>query len=120
MSEPEFILVCNQSEIARGAAKNVILNDVEIAIFNTPQGFIARSGVCKHNAFKLELCEISGDIISCPLHGWKYRISTGKGIKPSWTCLELYPLEVRGDEIWVQPLADDSNKDDFDTSSYQW
>ena len=120
MSEQKFMLACTQSEISRGAAKNVNLAGVEITIFNTSDGFVARSGVCKHNAFKLELCDISGDIVSCPLHGWRYRISTGKGIKPSWTCLESYPLEVRGQEIWVQSAADDSNQGDFDTSSYQW
>ncbi len=120
MPELEYLLACAGSEISEGAAKNVNLAGVEITIFHTTEGFIARSGVCKHNAFKLELCDISGDIISCPLHGWQYRISTGKGIKPSWTCLESYSLELRGQEIWVQPVADDSNEDDYDTSSYQW
>jgi len=120
MLDIEYKLACSRSEISLGTAKNVNLDGVKIAIFNTPKGFVARSGVCKHNGFKLELCDISGDIISCPLHGWKYKISTGKGIKPGWTCLESFPLEVRGQEIWVKPQTLDSNIDDFDTSSYQW
>ncbi len=120
MSELDFKLACKQSEIPRGSAKNVNLGGVEITIFHTENGLVARSGVCKHNAFKLELCEISGDIIRCPLHGWKYRISTGKGIKPSWTCLASFPLEIRGPEIWIKPVVDDPQQDDFDTSSYQW
>lgn len=115
----KFVLACSTQEIAKGEAKNVIVNGVEMAIFNTEAGFVAHSGYCKHNAFKLELCEISGDIVRCPRHHWKYRISTGEGIQPSWTSLENYPLEVRGEEIWVIPEAEES-QENFDTSSYDW
>jgi|GEM_PF-168946 len=120
MPETDFIEACSVSDIPTNGVKNVNLKGVEIAIFNTKDGFIAHSGVCKHNAFKLELCDIEGDTLTCPLHGWKYRISTGKGIKPSWTCLDTYPLKVEGDKIQVQPIADESNKDDFDTSAFDW
>ncbi|MCF7807659.1 MAG: Rieske 2Fe-2S domain-containing protein [Candidatus Marinimicrobia bacterium] len=114
-----FMLACSTQDIPKNEAKNVNLNGVEIAIFNTSNGFIAHSGHCKHNAFKLEHCVISGDIVRCPRHDWKYRISTGAGIKPSWTSLDNYPVEVRGDEIWVKPEVARSDEN-FDTSSYQW
>ncbi|MCF7824072.1 MAG: Rieske 2Fe-2S domain-containing protein [Candidatus Marinimicrobia bacterium] len=120
MPEHNFTSVCKTTDVPPNGVKNVNLNGLEIAIFNTKDGFIAHSGVCKHNAFKLELCEIAGDMITCPLHGWKYRISTGKGIKPSWTCLDTYPLKVIEGNILIKPLADESNKDTFDTSAYDW
>ena len=120
MSTPDFAFACPISDVPKKGAKNVNLNGQEITIFHTKDGFIAHSGVCKHNAFKLELCDISGDIVTCPLHGWKYSISTGRGIKPSWTCLDTYPLEVRDQEIWVQLIANEPDQDDIDTSSYQW
>lgn len=115
----DFRLACSTKDIPKNEAKNVSLEGVEIAIFNTKDGFIAHSGHCKHNAFKLELCEISGDIVRCPRHNWKYRISTGEGIKPTWTALENYPVEVRGDEIWVKPSPEKPDEN-FDTSSYDW
>ncbi len=120
MPDDPFLLACSLADIPKEGAKNVNLDGAEITIFKTPEGFVARSGVCKHNAFKLELCDIMGDVITCPLHGWKYRISTGQGIKPSWTCLDSYPLELRGKEIWVKPIIDDTKQDEFDTTSYQW
>lgn len=116
----EFRLVCQVNDIPKQGAKNINLDGVEIAIFDTTEGLVARSGVCKHNAFKLELCEISGDIVRCPLHGWSYHISSGKGIRPSWTCLEHFALELRGSEIWIDPTKIDTTGDEFDTSSFQW
>ena len=115
----DYIKVCMAGYIPRGEAKNVTVDGVEMAIFHTEEGFIAHSGYCKHNAFKLELCEITGDIVRCPRHHWKYRISTGEGIQPSWTSLENYPLELRGEEVWVKPKAEES-EGNIDTSSYNW
>jgi nitrite reductase/ring-hydroxylating ferredoxin subunit len=115
----EFKKACLRADVKADHAKNVTLDGVEITIFQTPTGYVARSGVCKHNAFKLELCEISGDVVRCPLHGWTYRISNGKGIKPSWTTLDHFDLEVRGEEIWVKTEASKQDED-FDTSSFQW
>ncbi|NQV15643.1 Rieske (2Fe-2S) protein [bacterium] len=120
MSTSDFIYACLKKDIPMNAAKNVRVAGLEIAIFHTAEGYVARSGVCKHNAFKLELCDVSGDIVSCPRHGWRYRISNGKGVKPSWTQLDIYALEIRDEEIWVQAIADQSNQDDFDTSAFDW
>jgi len=119
MPEVEYKYACEASDVPENGALNVNIDGVEITIFHTPDRFIARSGVCKHNGFKLELCEINGDAITCPLHGWKYRISTGKGIKPSWTVLETYPVVMRADQLWVQPVAEKAD-DEFDTSAFDW
>ncbi len=120
MSQVEYQFACLATDVPEDGAKNVNLDGKEITIFHTPSRFIARSGVCKHNAFKLEMCERTGDTIRCPLHGWTYKVSTGKGIKPSYTQLESYPIAMRGEEIWVQPEAENSGDDDFDTSGFDW
>lgn len=116
----DFVFACLTTDIPLGKAKNMYLAYQEVAIFHTDDGFLARSGLCKHNAFKLELCEISGDIVRCPRHDWKYQISSGEGIKPNKTCLDSFPVEIRGQEIWVKPVVDDSGNADYDTSAYQW
>ena len=120
MPEIEFKYACDAADVPENGALNVNLDGVEITIFHTPNRFIARSGVCKHNGFKLELCEITGDTVTCPLHGWQYSIATGKGIKPSWTKLDEYPVVMRAEQLWVQPVAKKQDEDEFDTSAFDW
>ena len=120
MADGQFQRVCLRSDIPKSGTRNYVVDGQDIAIFDTPDGLVARSGVCKHNAFKLEMCDRHGDVIRCPLHGWEYRVSTGKGIKPSWTQLDCYPLEMRGEEVWVQLDTPEKPEPDYDTSSYQW
>lgn len=119
MPEIEFEFACLVSEVPEKGAKNVNLKGHEITIFHTPDRFIARSGVCKHNAFKLDACDIIGDTIRCPLHGWTYSIKSGKGIKPSWSSLDTYPIALRGEELWIQP-APEKTDEEFDTSAFDW
>lgn len=116
----EFMYACEASDVPEDGALNVNLDGVEITIFHTPDRFIARSGFCKHNGLKLELCEITGDAVTCPRHGWKYSISTGKGINPSWTSLESYPIVMRAEQLWVQPMAEKQDDDNFDSSAFDW
>ena len=120
MPEVDYVYACETSAVPENGALNVNLDGEEITIFHTSTGFIARSGLCKHNGFKLELCAITGDTVTCPLHGWKYSISTGKGIKPSYTRLETYPVAVRGEQLWVLPEAEKPAEDDYDTSAFDW
>jgi nitrite reductase/ring-hydroxylating ferredoxin subunit len=112
--------ICKISDIKMDKAKNFNVQNVELSIIHTKDGFFARSGVCKHNGIKLELCSVSGKQITCPYHGWTYHVESGKGIQPSHTFLSCYQLKIRGDEIWVD--ISKKNDDDFeiDTSRYQW
>ncbi len=115
-----MIKVCKTSDVLLGKAKNYTVQNIELSIIHTKDGYFARSGVCKHNGFKLELCTIKGCTITCPLHGWVYNINSGKGIKPIHTNLDQYGLELRGEEIWVD-VSEKAKKDfDIDTSNYQW
>jgi len=120
MPEDLFRKVCERKDIPKQGIRNFKLEGKEIAILDTPAGLVARSGVCKHNGFKLELCERKGDTIRCPRHGWEYRISDGSGIKPVWTQLNCYPVELRGAEIWVRLAPVEEDPPGYDTSTYKW
>ena len=115
-----YRFVCPVGEIPPGSAGIFLLAGVVTAVFHTSDGFFAHSGVCQHNAFRLELCEISSDIVRCPRHGWKYCISSGKGFQPARVRLANYPVEIRGRQIWVQPAAGADPSADYDTTSYHW
>ena len=39
--------------------------------------------------------------MTCPWHGWQYDVRTGKVGQNPTVGVECYPVEVRGDEIFV-------------------
>ena len=115
----DILYLCRREELPTQGAKNFVVDGRDVAVFNMAGEFVAHSGVCKHNGFKLEHCQVKGDTVTCPRHLWVYRISDGQGIKPTYTRLDNYRLELRDDEVWID-LEDAAPQDDFDTSAYQW
>ena len=49
-----------------------------------------------------------GDVpkVACPLHKRTFSLETGEGLSDPSMCVRTFPVEVRGDEVWVQlPVA---------------
>ncbi len=45
--------------------------------------------------------ELEGNVVTCPWHGWQYDVTTGKVVMSPSLGVDTYPVEVRGDEIFV-------------------
>jgi len=45
--------------------------------------------------------DLKGQIVTCPWHGWQYDVTTGKLATNPAVGVENYPVEVRGDDIFV-------------------
>ena len=120
MNHDAWTKVCSTRDIPQGEGRNFRINDTQVVIFHTDRGYFCRSGLCKHNNVKLELGRIQGDVVTCPFHGWQYRISSGKGVSPDWTQLDCFPLEVRDGEIWIELAQPPEPDDTFDTSRFKW
>ena len=73
-----------------------------VGIFKEADGsFRAMEVGCKHENANLLEGKVTGDIVVCPWHGWKYDLSTGECLWGSTAQLRPYACEVRGEDIYV-------------------
>lgn len=70
--------------------------------------FFASSALCTHEEADLTLGILNGDVITCPLHGAKFEIRTGKVLEgPNGTgpdrihSLKTYVIQASEDELWI-------------------
>ena len=57
---------------------------------------------CTHENFILSGGEVKDDTITCPHHGAKFNLKTGKAlIMPAAAAIETFPVKLKGDEIFV-------------------
>ncbi len=40
--------------------------------------------------------------VACPLHKKTFALTTGEGLNDARYCIRTYPVEVRGDDVWVK------------------
>ena len=89
------------AELAPAAVKMVRIADKQIAVFNTPDGIRACDNRCPHEGYPLSEGSLSQDcILTCNWHNWKFNLDTGDNLYGG-DRLRTYPVEVRGDEIWI-------------------
>ena len=79
---------------------------VDLVVVRTAAGFRAFQGRCPHQGALLGEGELDGDTLVCRNHRWRFDAVTGQR-QGGPECLIWCPVEVRGDELWVdtRPLT---------------
>jgi nitrite reductase/ring-hydroxylating ferredoxin subunit len=94
--EPGYVQVALTSEIAVGKMKKVTVDDVDVLIVNVDGVYYALGAVCTHYAGDLSEGTLTGRVVTCPNHGSKFDVTTGKVVSP--------PVEPLGrEEIEDEP-----------------
>jgi len=96
-----FVLAAKTADVPAGTIREFQVGGKAIALANVGGQFHAISNTCLHRGGPLGDGVLEGSVVTCPWHGWQYDVVTGKvGQNPS-VGVEVYPIEVRGDEVFV-------------------
>ena len=75
-----FVKVAETEEILPGKMKKIMLEDKAVLIANVNGNYYAIAGRCTHRGGDLSKGSLDGNIVTCPLHGSKFDVTTGKAI----------------------------------------
>jgi nitrite reductase/ring-hydroxylating ferredoxin subunit len=69
---------------------------------------------CRHQGADITRGHISGDIVTCPRHGWKFNLKTGECLNHNASKLKRYGLKIEDDVIMItsEPLMEDEGAED--------
>ncbi|OGQ06403.1 MAG: hypothetical protein A2W61_05135 [Deltaproteobacteria bacterium RIFCSPLOWO2_01_44_7] len=94
--------VAKVSEIPPGSAKQVEVDGETIAIFNVSGQFYAISDTCTHAQASLSEGEVEDLVVTCPWHGAKFDLKTGKNLcMPAVEPVQAYHLKIEDDAIKI-------------------
>jgi nitrite reductase/ring-hydroxylating ferredoxin subunit len=78
MAQNDFVEVAKVNEIPDGKMKRVVVDGKEVLIANVGGKFYAISDRCGHMNALLSMGNLTGDTVTCPFHGAKFDVITGK------------------------------------------
>jgi nitrite reductase/ring-hydroxylating ferredoxin subunit len=96
-----FVRAASKKDLPVGKICEVQVNGASVALANVAGKFCAISGICMHEAGPLGEGELEGQVVTCPWHGWQYDMTTGKVVQNPTIGVESYPVEVRGEDVFV-------------------
>ena len=76
--------------------------DYRILIALAENKVYAVDDMCTHEDASLSKGSLHGDCVKCPLHGSRFRLSSGEALdEPAEEALNTYEVKVEGDKILV-------------------
>ena len=98
-----FIKVATTTELAPGQAMRVEVQGKAIALFNLGGSYHAIDDTCTHRGGPLSEGQVQGDMVTCPWHGAKFKVTSGEVLgPPARTGVASYPTRISGSDIEVE------------------
>lgn len=97
-----FTLVCAVGDVKEGRGLPIEVEGLRIAVFNDGGHFHALLGRCSHANGSLGLGWIEEGEVVCPLHQWRFSLSSGRCSTIRGESVHRFRCEVRGDDVWVE------------------
>jgi len=97
-----FVRATKTDEVPPGTIREFQLDGRTIALANVNGKLFAINNVCLHRGGPLGEGQLSGQIVTCPWHGWQYDVTSGTVVANPAVGVETYPVEVRGNDIFVE------------------
>lgn len=96
-----FIRTAKTAEIPPGAIREFQVDGKAIALANVGGKFYAINNTCLHRGGPIGQGPLDGNVVTCPWHGWQYDVTNGRVNQNPAVGVDCYPLEVRGEDIFV-------------------
>jgi 3-phenylpropionate/trans-cinnamate dioxygenase ferredoxin subunit len=98
----EFFPVLPAAELPKGERRFLDIDGIPIMLLNHQGSIIAISDLCSHDNGPLGDGEVDGEVITCPRHGARFNLKTGKALSlPAVENIPVFPTRIRNDQIEI-------------------
>jgi nitrite reductase (NADH) small subunit len=81
--------------------RSIALDGRRIAVFRLPDGLAAVDGACPHAGGPLSDGIVADHCVTCPLHGRRFDLSTGRALNGP-EAVAVHEVREREGDVWVR------------------
>jgi nitrite reductase (NADH) small subunit len=92
-----WVRITAASNIPQREGRSVLLGDMDIALFNLGDRFVAVENRCPHSGGPLADGIVGGTTVTCPLHNWRICLESGFVTKPceeGTPAVKTFPVKI--------------------------
>jgi nitrite reductase (NADH) small subunit/3-phenylpropionate/trans-cinnamate dioxygenase ferredoxin subunit len=101
----EFRAVCRLADLREGEGRTVSVDGKLIAVFRCGGEVKAIEDTCPHMGISLAGGHVEAGIVTCPWHGWRFRLDDGAWADNPRIKIGSYPVRVEGDLVQLEVPA---------------
>lgn len=106
-----FVRVCEEGELWDGEMDAFELEQGPVLLVKIDGSYRAYQGICPHQSVPLVEGELDDLRLTCRGHNWVFDLRTGQGVNPRKACLAVYPVEIRGRDVYVRTVPERPEQD---------
>ncbi|QEL13599.1 Rieske (2Fe-2S) protein [Limnoglobus roseus] len=99
---PELRTVCKVGDIADNEYTLLTVNNKDVAVFFHQGQYYAIDDMCPHAAASLSSGRVEDGIVTCPWHGWRFRLADGAWADNPRVKTGCYPVHLTGDLVQIE------------------
>ena len=80
----------------------VKIKEIEILIANVDGKFYAIDNLCPHEGGHMHEGPVEGEIVTCPLHGWRTNIITGESLELPGIKVNTFEVKIEDGKVFVK------------------
>jgi len=99
----QSVKIASLSEIPPGGRLSLIVDELPALLVRIGEDLYCIEDVCTHDGQPLTDGPVGDCAITCPRHGAKFDLKTGRALcMPATEPVRTYPVTVRGDDVYVE------------------
>jgi len=103
---PDFEQIATVDELAPGGRKPVVIDETPALLLRVGDDFFAIEDVCTHDGQPLTDGPLAGCEITCPRHGARFDVRTGKPLcMPATEPVQTFEIQIRDKAILARPRS---------------
>ncbi|HXF60364.1 MAG TPA: Rieske 2Fe-2S domain-containing protein [Caldilineaceae bacterium] len=95
------VAVATAGEIPQGQRKIVQVDGLSIGVFHHQGAWVAIRNSCVHQGGPVATGVLEGDVLTCPWHGYRYDLCSGRCLTEPDAELDRYAVTVVDDTVYV-------------------
>lgn len=102
--ETVWAALCEIDEIPDGGILALEVEGLKLIVCRTSDRVMGYRNSCTHLAMPLDTGEVEKGILTCPFHGFQYRLETGECLTAPEMPLQPHPVKRQGDRVFARIL----------------
>ena len=93
--------VAETADLEPGQGRVVEAGGRTLALFNVDGTYHAIDNACRHRGGPLGEGELDGRVVTCPWHGYRFDVTTGRNAVNPAVAVACYPVTVEASAVFV-------------------
>jgi nitrite reductase (NADH) small subunit len=99
---PRTIPLIASDDIVAGSTAEIVADGRIFAVYNVDGTFFVLDGICPHAGGPLGKGTLTGQVVTCPWHGWQFDVTDGQHCLNGTLCQPRYDVEILDGQVCIQ------------------